>query len=47
MSEQSLFSLVVFQWLCYQVQSAWDVAAAQLLTFKANINHISPQNQSK
>ena len=32
-SEHSLFSPVVSQWLCNQMQSAWDVAAVRLLTF--------------
>ena len=33
MSEQPLFSQVVFQWLCNQMQSAWGVAAVKLWTF--------------
>ena len=33
MSEHPLFSPVVSQWLCNQMQSAWDVAAVRLLTF--------------
>ena len=33
MSEHPLFSPVVFQWLCNQMQSAWGVAAVKLSTF--------------
>ena len=33
MSEHPLFSPVASQWLCNQMQSAWDVAAVRLLTF--------------
>ena len=35
MSEHPLFSPVVSQWLCNQMQSAWDVAAVRLLTFQS------------
>ena len=33
MSEQLLFFPVAYQWLCNQMQSAWDVVAVKQLTF--------------